>query len=679
MTRESKTNKISLKELIRRFKLLYFFVLFCFQFSSLQVQNGNSTALLVLLSSITCIICALNLALNLSSHVSLENSAHIFNNENVESKQFELYLESDEGVRCQASAKNLMPNSLRDEDFFRTRKLSYLAIPVHDLVVNNEISRERYKALAKIRYTLRKLEISLNNGWNSSLSTKGILPLGDFDYVRRDLPVYKLGYEKLRIKVQKRPKGGLLFIKSPFDNSDVRIPDKYLLTENYAAIMCLSFNTDHCINEENFKFIPLNKKVNRIKSLREILWSKDKFCKTSTMALSGLQTERITKYLYSIDKDVNDFQFTFPCWIMPNNYKALLSYAKINSQTKFISKPRSLGAGKGIYVVSSLSEVKKEKRTSNLLQTYMDTPHLIVKEDKKGYKWDMRTYVLVTSVTPFRGYVYKRGLVRIATSPYNKNDKCSGEGNQTGCLTNTSINKKVEGAKLKDITWSFHKLKKYVGASAFNVMFRKMKKVIGLTLLSSEEPFHKIYEEDSDTYTCQNCYQLLGVDIMFDENLEPKVVEVNGEPSLKTTNFGKTHYDVTKKNMARDLVQLVYNTKSALTEDDDDLALLLLKWGNCAKLHNQNSDDDKDIKPYIGKDNLEYVLNMIRERKDLGDFSPIYPTKETDLAEIFTAFLHIQEMKKIHAEDVTGFDTNRRLLLDKIARALLQPNVFELN
>lgn len=57
-----------------------------------------------------------------------------------------------------------------------------------------------------------------------------------------------------------------------------------------------------------------------------------------------------------------------------------------------------------------------------------------------GYKFDLRVYVLITSIDPLRIYVNKRGLARFCTnqysSPQEKNIK-----NTFMHLTNYSINK----------------------------------------------------------------------------------------------------------------------------------------------------------------------------------------------------------------------------------------------
>merc|ERR1712142_151728 len=59
-----------------------------------------------------------------------------------------------------------------------------------------------------------------------------------------------------------------------------------------------------------------------------------------------------------------------------------------------------------------------------------------------GIKFDLRVYVLVTSVVPLRVYIYEEGLTRFATEEYTNNpDQIE---NNFIHLTNFSINKDSE-------------------------------------------------------------------------------------------------------------------------------------------------------------------------------------------------------------------------------------------
>lgn len=69
-----------------------------------------------------------------------------------------------------------------------------------------------------------------------------------------------------------------------------------------------------------------------------------------------------------------------------------------------------------------------------MISNYVSNPLLI-----NGHKFDLRIYVLVTSFDPLRIYVFKEGLARFASEPYNTS---TGKKSKYVHLTNYSINKK---------------------------------------------------------------------------------------------------------------------------------------------------------------------------------------------------------------------------------------------
>jgi hypothetical protein len=70
----------------------------------------------------------------------------------------------------------------------------------------------------------------------------------------------------------------------------------------------------------------------------------------------------------------------------------------------------------------------------HVISKYISNPLLV-----RGYKFDVRIYVLLTSIDPMRVYIYNEGLVRFASEPYSK-----AGGSQFSHLTNYSINKNSE-------------------------------------------------------------------------------------------------------------------------------------------------------------------------------------------------------------------------------------------
>lgn len=441
---------------------------------------------------------------------------------------------------------------------------------------------------------LGRVETELLGGWNHKSALTRVLVVGVTGYVKRDLPIYQMALDINRFQVLHHP--------LPSKKTVVK-PAATFTQADFDVVLCFSFNSDYCLLPGQFaQLVPRNKKINRINHLRKVIWGKHTFCETLSRA-----TKRY-------DLGSPGERFFFPCWVLPQQYDELQRNEL--GLTRWISKPRGLGAGMGISIVDDLNELSP--RSTHVIQEYLQNPFLLkLPHQDTLHKWDMRTYVLVTSVVPLRAYLFQRGLVRFAMTPYSADCKSN---SQTACLTNTSINKKIGVGAAKDITWPFAQLKQALGDSRYEKMMYDTKRAIGMTLLAAQPEFIALQKDSASM--CESCFQLLGVDVIFDSELNPKVIECNGEPSMQLNGGSKaSHYDTTKQLMIQHLVDLVFQPQPA----SKPLASLITKrCGANAKL---------------GKQDASYLLDLHREHQAQGEFSRIYPASDPAHAKSFRRFL----------------------------------------
>ena len=158
---------------------------------------------------------------------------------------------------------------------------------------------------------------------------------------------------------------------------------------------------------------------------------------------------------------------------------------------------------------------------------YIDNPFLI-----NGLKFDLRLYVLLTSVDPVKIYLYEEGLVRFATAKYS-NDPAE-IGNNFIHLTNYSVNKtssdfvfnespgEYEGHK-----WNLRTLWKYFDEELgvdWRPVWEATKDVCVKTVLCGHQ--HIKQEFSRQLKSEYSCYKLFGFDIFFDQHLKPWLLEV---------------------------------------------------------------------------------------------------------------------------------------------------------
>ena len=100
----------------------------------------------------------------------------------------------------------------------------------------------------------------------------------------------------------------------------------------------------------------------------------------------------------------------------------------------YIMKPTASSCGRGIKVNGKKTQVNK--KSGYLVSKYLSKPHLL-----RGFKYDLRIYVLVTCFDPLRIYLFEEGLVRMATQQYSVGKSTLSK--RFVHLTNFSVNKKA--------------------------------------------------------------------------------------------------------------------------------------------------------------------------------------------------------------------------------------------
>ncbi len=355
-----------------------------------------------------------------------------------------------------------------------------------------------------------------------------------------------------------------------------------------------------------------------------------------------------------------DYNFVPETFILPEDGNDFLEKYKniipnlANSKIKFIIKPVGSSRGRGIRILSDKSEFKHLLKKSlirhgknYLISKYISKPHLI-----NNKKYDLRVYVLISSLHPLKIYIYKEGLVRFATEDYTKGDY----DNVFIHLTNYSINKQNitrynvnnnnnnNNENYQNYSkWSFSQYKEYFesnnqGEHYKNIM-RKVKDIIVKTIITSINDI----SFDIALNKKNSLFELYGFDILVDSKFNIWLMEVNVGPSMKC---GSPLDKMIKTNLVSDIFNII-GIKFYDHHFKDNIYTLEKKDYNInnKKINKINFGELKaDIYNKFDKNNLfyktfeydnEYFINgTLRDfeeeklRASVTNFEIIFPIKE---------------------------------------------------
>lgn len=293
-----------------------------------------------------------------------------------------------------------------------------------------------------------------------------------------------------------------------------------------------------------------------------------------TDGLAPVQTmSRIEAFLYfcrkaRLAKSLNrwveelpdDFAFSPKTWVLPDDCAELES-AMAKGKDTYIAKPTAGCQGKGILLAKKWKDLeciaqkskmvndftgRQRSQTEYVVQRYISQPLLI-----DSLKFDLRLYVIVTSVVPLRAYLFKEGLARFCTVPYqppkeaNLHDTCMH-------LTNFAVNKKSkdfqpsegiaqhdEGSK-RSASSVFEQIEQLYGTRRED-LWQKVLRLVANTLMAMRPDLleYYVHERPRPLHPLgPKGFQIIGLDVILDGDTEPRLLELNANPSLSVMQPG---------------------------------------------------------------------------------------------------------------------------------------------
>ena len=223
--------------------------------------------------------------------------------------------------------------------------------------------------------------------------------------------------------------------------------------------------------------------------------------------------------------------------------------------TAWIAKPATGARGVGIAVFDELLVMQRwlsqQQSGAFVIQKYVETPLLI-----HGRKFDIRLFVLVTSLDPLVVFCSSDAYVRFASAPFAD----AATSDLFAHLTNHQIQKlapPVEGDEERGVDhnqWPLSTLRKHLNGAWDLQVVPQIKDLVAEALLAWP---------DRDRNHRNASFELLGLDIMLSESLQPYLLEINADPGLHvTTDTVKNHH----QRAIEGLLQAVIDRRSEWTQ-----------------------------------------------------------------------------------------------------------------
>lgn len=217
-----------------------------------------------------------------------------------------------------------------------------------------------------------------------------------------------------------------------------------------------------------------------------------------------------------------EFPQTVPTtYLMPPGWAQLQAAAQQDPGSAWIQKPRASARGVGISVLDDAANA--DSGPNWLVQRYV-RPHLL-----DGRKYSLRWYVLIASLDPLRAYVFDDGFAKLASHPFSGAER----SDRLAHLTNPDVQAANPDLAVSadNLTHGGYARRLQDDGTDSDALFRDIRRLLGFVVAAAREPLSRAAWAGAGAGPAGH-FELLGFDILIDEDLRPWVAEVNLGPSL---------------------------------------------------------------------------------------------------------------------------------------------------
>jgi hypothetical protein len=195
------------------------------------------------------------------------------------------------------------------------------------------------------------------------------------------------------------------------------------------------------------------------------------------------------------------------------------------------------------HFISSLERTYRSKKQFTVAQRFLSKPFLI-----DSRKFHARVYVLLTSYHPFyRAWVSSNGFIFHTTAEHNVRDVSS--------IVFSQVSSTVLSRPLSDL-WEYVRMKGGDPAKVWKATRRILNQLFESYTHTAAYPGAP-FTQPFDRAVNGDCFDLFGVDVLFDEALNPYVLEVNSGPNIKVNDQYTQQQSPVKKQLVQSIVRWI--------------------------------------------------------------------------------------------------------------------------